>query len=85
MTLCINNLDAPLGAEVRGIDVSRALTPAEVAAIEGAWRSRLVVVLRARNSRTRSSSPSAAISESSTRPGPILTGSRSTRSIRKST
>ena len=30
MTLCINNLDAPLGAEVRGIDVSHALTPAEV-------------------------------------------------------
>ena len=47
MTLCINDLDAPLGAEVRGIDVSRALTPAEVAEIEGAWRSRLVVVMRA--------------------------------------
>jgi taurine dioxygenase len=47
MTLCINNLDAPLGAEVRGIDVSRALTPAEVAEIEDAWHSRLVVVMRA--------------------------------------
>ena len=34
MTLSINNLDAPLGAEVRGIDVSRALTPAEVAEID---------------------------------------------------
>jgi taurine dioxygenase len=47
MTLSINNLDAPLGAEVRGIDVSRALTPAEVGKIEGAWHSRLVVVMRA--------------------------------------
>jgi alpha-ketoglutarate-dependent taurine dioxygenase len=46
MTLSINNLDAPLGAEVRGIDVSRALTPAEVGKIEGAWHSRLVVVIR---------------------------------------
>ena len=46
MTLCINNLDAPLGAEVRGIDVSRALTAAEVEEIESAWRSRLVVVFR---------------------------------------
>src|SRR6202022_904202 len=47
MTLSINNLDAPLGAEVRGIDVSRALTPAEVGKIEGAWHSRFVVVMRA--------------------------------------
>ena len=47
MTLCINDLDAPLGAEVRGIDVSRALTPAEVGTIEGAWHSRFVVVMRA--------------------------------------
>ena len=47
MTLCINNLDAPLGAEVRGIDVSHALTPAEVEEIESAWHGRLVVVMRA--------------------------------------
>ncbi len=46
MTLSINALAAPLGAEVRGIDLSQALTAAEVAQIEGAWRSRLVVVAR---------------------------------------
>jgi len=47
MTLSINALAAPLGAEVRGIDLSQVLSAAEVAQIEGAWRSRLVVVARA--------------------------------------
>src|SRR5271157_2585629 len=46
MTLSINALAAPLGAEVRGIDLSQALSAAEVAQIETAWRSRLVVVAR---------------------------------------
>ena len=44
MTLAIKNLDAPLGAEISGIDLSRPVSSTEVAAIEGVWRERLVVV-----------------------------------------
>jgi alpha-ketoglutarate-dependent taurine dioxygenase len=44
MTLAIRNLDAPLGAEVSGIDLARPVSPGDVAAIEDAWRERLVVV-----------------------------------------
>ena len=44
MTLSIRNLDAALGAEVDGIDVSKQLPPASIDAIEAAWRERLVVV-----------------------------------------
>ena len=44
MTLSIRNLDAALGAEVDGVDVSKALPPADIDAIEAAWRERLVVV-----------------------------------------
>jgi taurine dioxygenase len=46
MTIAINNLDAPLGAEVRGIDLSQTLAPDAVARIADAWRNRLVVVAR---------------------------------------
>jgi taurine dioxygenase len=42
--LSIKNLDAPLGAEICGIDLSRPMAPSEVEAIEGVWRERLVVV-----------------------------------------
>jgi taurine dioxygenase len=44
MTIKVHNLDAPLGAEISGIDVSRAVTPGDVDIIDGAWRERLVVV-----------------------------------------
>jgi taurine dioxygenase len=44
MAIRIRNLDAALGAEVGGIDLSRAIPPADVDAIEAAWRERLVVV-----------------------------------------
>lgn len=44
MTLAIKNLDAPLGAEASGIDLVRPVSPGDVAAIEDAWRERLVVV-----------------------------------------
>jgi taurine dioxygenase len=44
MTLQIKNLDAALGAEVFGIDVSKPVPQADVDAIEAAWRERLVVV-----------------------------------------
>lgn len=44
MAIAINNLDAPLGAEIDGIDVSKPLPQADIDAIEAAWRERLVVV-----------------------------------------
>lgn len=44
MAISIRNLDAPLGAEVRGIDLAKPLARNDVDAIEAAWRTRLVVV-----------------------------------------
>src|SRR6266480_4236545 len=46
MTISIRNLDAALGAEVAGIDLSKPAARDDIAAIEGAWRERLVVVFR---------------------------------------
>ena len=45
MTISIRNLDAPLGAEIRGADLSKPLAQNDVAVIEAAWRTRLVVVV----------------------------------------
>jgi taurine dioxygenase len=45
MTISIRNLDAALGAEVAGVDVSKPLPQADIDAIEATWRERLVVVL----------------------------------------
>jgi taurine dioxygenase len=45
MALSIKNLDAVLGAEIAGIDVSKPLPQADIDAIEAAWRDRLVVVM----------------------------------------
>jgi taurine dioxygenase len=42
--ISITNLDAPLGAEVAGVDVSKPIPQADIDAIEVAWRDRLVVV-----------------------------------------
>jgi taurine dioxygenase len=42
--LAIKNLDAPLGAQISGIDLSRPVTSSDVGAIEDVWRERLVVV-----------------------------------------
>ncbi len=44
MAIKIRNLNAALGAEVDGIDLSGAIPPADIDAIETAWRERLVVV-----------------------------------------
>ena len=44
MTLSIRNLDAPLGAEVSGIDLSKPVVLGDVERIEDVWRERLVVV-----------------------------------------
>jgi taurine dioxygenase len=46
MAIATQNLDAPLGVEVRGIDLSLPLAPDDVDVIEEAWRTRLVVVAR---------------------------------------
>jgi alpha-ketoglutarate-dependent taurine dioxygenase len=46
MAVSIRNLDAPLGAEVRGIDLSKALAQTDVETIDEAWRRRLVVLVR---------------------------------------
>jgi taurine dioxygenase len=44
MTLQITNLDAALGAEAAGVDLSTPLAQADIDAIAAAWRERLVVV-----------------------------------------
>jgi len=44
MAVSIKNLEAPLGAEIDGIDVSKPLPPADIDAIGAAWQERLVVV-----------------------------------------
>src|SRR5262252_6887725 len=44
MTLTVKNLDAPLGAEISGIDLSGPITSSAVETIEGVWRDRLVIV-----------------------------------------
>ena len=44
MTLTIKNLDAPLGAEISGIDLSGPIASSAVETIEGVWRDRLVIV-----------------------------------------
>ena len=78
MTLSIRNLDAPLGAEVSGIDLSKPVALGDVETIEDVWRERLVVVFHGQSSRTHSSSPSMNFGELDP-PGPNPTASRSTR------
>lgn len=46
MAIAIKNLDAPLGAEVFGIDLSKPVPASEVDVIEAAWRERLVLVFQ---------------------------------------
>lgn len=46
MAMTTQNLHAPLGAEIRGLDLSMPLAPCDVDAIQDAWRTRLVVVFR---------------------------------------
>src|ERR1700683_3864899 len=48
MAISITNLDAPLGAEVSGVDLTEPLARSDVDAIEDAWRRRLVVVVHGR-------------------------------------
>src|SRR5262249_41020109 len=46
MTISVRNLDAALGAEIGGIDLSKPVAQDDVQAIEDAWGDRLVVVFR---------------------------------------
>jgi alpha-ketoglutarate-dependent taurine dioxygenase len=46
MNISIKNLDAPLGAEIAGVDLSKPLSQDDVETIEETWRERLVVVFR---------------------------------------
>jgi len=45
MTLSVRSLDAPLGAEIGGIDLSKPLARTDVETIAEAWRTRLVIVV----------------------------------------
>ena len=49
MSLSINNLNAPLGAEVAGVDLSKPVGRSDVDAIEQAWRERLVLVFHSQS------------------------------------
>jgi taurine dioxygenase len=49
MTLRVKNLDAPLGAEIYGIDLSGRITSSDLEAIENVWCERLVVVFHDQN------------------------------------
>src|SRR6516164_3171093 len=44
MTLRVKDLNAPLGAEMSGINLSSSITPSDLETIEDVWRERLVVV-----------------------------------------
>ena len=46
MAMSVEKLEAPLGAIVSGIDISRPLASDEIKGLEDVWRERLVVVLR---------------------------------------
>jgi taurine dioxygenase len=46
MTLRVRNLDAPLGAEISGINLSSSITPSDLETIEDVWRERLVIVFQ---------------------------------------
>jgi taurine dioxygenase len=49
MAISIKNLDAPLGAQIDGVDVSKPLPQSDIGMIEAAWRERLVVVFHGQN------------------------------------
>jgi taurine dioxygenase len=49
MTISIKSLDAALGAAISGVDLSKPVAQADIDAIEGTWRRRLVVVFHGQN------------------------------------
>ena len=46
MTISVRYMDAPIGTELKGIDVSQPLAQKDVDAIDEAWRKRLVILIR---------------------------------------
>ena len=46
MPLSIRSLDAPLGAEISGINLADALAHTDLQAIEEAWQTRLAILAR---------------------------------------
>jgi taurine dioxygenase len=46
MAMTIRNLDAPLGADIGRVDLSKPLSRSDVSAIEAVWRERIVIVAR---------------------------------------
>ena len=46
MTVMIRNLDAPLGAELHGIDLATPLPLPDLRAMQFAWQTRLVILAR---------------------------------------
>jgi alpha-ketoglutarate-dependent taurine dioxygenase len=46
MAVSIRNLDAPLGVEIRGVNLAELLARSDLRAIEEAWQTRLVIVAR---------------------------------------
>ena len=46
MTVIIRNLDAPLGAELHGIDLATPLPLPDLRAVQFAWQTRLVILAR---------------------------------------
>ena len=49
MTVTVHPTDAALGAEIRGADLSRPLSPADAGAIHAAWLEHLVLLFRGQN------------------------------------
>jgi taurine dioxygenase len=46
MAMSVKNLEAPLGAQIGGIDLAKPLNRSDLQAIEEAWQTRLVIVVR---------------------------------------
>src|SRR5215467_2936815 len=46
MAIVIRNLDAPVGAELHGIDLAEPLLPPDLRAMKCAWQTRLVIIAR---------------------------------------
>jgi alpha-ketoglutarate-dependent taurine dioxygenase len=85
MAITTKNLNAALGAEVSGIDLSKPVARDDVKTIEDVWGERLVVVF---HGQSLSDPQLIAFSKNFGEldpPGPNPYGSRSTRSIRSST
>ena len=85
MAVSIRKLDAPLGAEIQGINLAEPLVRPDLSAIEEAWRTRLVIVARGQRLRIRSCLRLAGSLANSIRLGQTRMVSLSTSSFQRST